>query len=961
LNFHTSSNAIHASGVSFYKNVGFIALRDTVYCQNEPAKTGETWLCWYGPNNKHVTIKLVLDDKNKPEQVPKPPADLRDSRVVFALISSEIKALEEIFKAEKYTYQNYEVRTGDSAIPSANHPPVTKLYVVDPMGNCLQFTNKSSPLSSNNKTFPLTSGVQPDLGKFAPVPPVEGGRKKKIGILTSGGDSQGMNAAVRSFARMAYVKGMEPYAVYDGYQGLVDNNMKKLGWSDVRGLLSLGGTVIGTARCAAFRTPEGRLQAAHNMIKNGIDALAVVGGDGSLTGADTFRREWTSLLQSLLKTNKITQDEAKTFQHLNIVGLVGSIDNDMSSTDWTIGCASALHRVIEAVDALESTALSHGRAFVVEVMGRHCGWLALMAAIACGADWLFVPERPMMVDDWESAMCAELSKLRDLGQRRLMIIVCEGAIDRNLKPIKAEYVREILAKQLRFDTRVTTLGHVQRGGSPCYFDRYLGTVQGVQAVEEILKATPESPSSMIGINNNEITTIDLMKAVELTHNVSAAIEKKDFARAMELRDPDFAPSYDGFVNITVPKQITSEGKAKGLRIGIMHIGAPAGGMNTATRIATLLALNKGHTPLAIYNGFAGLVNGDIKPLNWMDVHQWNARGGSELGTNRAQPTDLGLVAYQLQNHNIQSLIIIGGFEAYTSIYTLYNNRKQYPAFCIPMVHIPATISNNVPGSDYSLGSDTALNVIVDACDKIKQSASSSRKRVFVVEVHGGNVGYLATMGGLAGGATSTYIPEEGITLDLLKKDVDLLIRRYKDEGAVREGRVILRNEWVSPTYTTQIVCDILKAEGKGLFDSRTASLGHLQQGGAPSPIDRIRAVRFATLALNWIEKQASLVEEVPHTPVTSPVDEVSHKLTSAGRPPIYTLSKETACVLGIRAAKFVFTPVVDLLAETDTEKRRSINAWWMDYRPLVHTLSKYTLAEESTQSQESSSTKENVY
>ncbi|KAI9137879.1 phosphofructokinase-domain-containing protein [Paraphysoderma sedebokerense] len=752
-----------------------------------------------------------------------------------------------------------------------------------------------------------------------------------------------MNAAVRAIVRMAYVKGMEPFAVYDGYQGLVDNRMKKMNWDDVRGLLSLGGTSIGTARCAAFRQRDGRRQAVFNMVKNGIDALVVIGGDGSLTGADTFRREWPSLLEELVKDGKITVEEQQTYSHLNIVGLVGSIDNDMSSTDLTIGCITALHRTCESVDALESTALSHGRAFVVEVMGRHCGWLALMAAIASGADWLFVPERPMMMDDWETSMVNELKKLKDLGQRRLMIIVCEGALDRDLNPIKPDHVRDVIQTRLGYDTRVTTLGHVQRGGVPCFFDRYLGTVQGCKAVEEILKATPDTPSPMIGISNNQITSKPLMKAVELTHAVGKAIDKKDFATAMELRDPEFGPAYDNFMSITIPQTINPGKRISGLRIGIMHIGAPAGGMNAATRVATLYALNKGHTPLAIYNGFVGLVNGDVRPISWMDVNEWTKKGGSELGTNRGQPNDLGLVAYQLQKHNIQALLLIGGFEAYTALNTLYQHREKYPAFCVPMVHLPATISNNVPGTDYSLGSDTALNMIVDACDKIKLSASASRKRVFVVEVHGGNVGYLATMGGLAGGATSTYIPEEGITLDLLKKDIDLLIRRYKEEGTHHEGRVILRNEAVSSTYTTEVVSDILKAEGKGLFDSRTAILGHLQQGGVPSPLDRIRSTRLAILSLNWIEQHALRETDLPVTPLTSANDTEFSYHPKSSIPSVYTLSKDSACVIGIRGAKVVFTPVVDLLMETDMERRKSTHDWWMEYRPLVKVLAKYTV------------------
>ncbi|NWZ74542.1 PFKAM protein, partial [Acrocephalus arundinaceus] len=170
-----------------------------------------------------------------------------------------------------------------------------------------------------------------------------------------------------------------------------------------------GGTVIGSARCQDFRTREGRLRGARNLVKRGITNLCVIGGDGSLTGADTFRAEWGGLLAELLKTGAITAEEAQRSSHLNIVGMVGSIDNDFCGTDMTIGTDSALHRIMEIVDAITTTAQSHQRTFVLEVMGRHCGYLALITALACGADWVFIPESPPE-DDWEDHLCRRLTE-----------------------------------------------------------------------------------------------------------------------------------------------------------------------------------------------------------------------------------------------------------------------------------------------------------------------------------------------------------------------------------------------------------------------------------------------------------------------------------------------------------------------------------------------------------------------
>jgi 6-phosphofructokinase 1 len=205
------------------------------------------------------------------------------------------------------------------------------------------------------------------------------------------------------------------------------NYIKKAEWDDVRGYLPEGGTLIGTARCAAFRERAGRLAAAKNMVStiaksmvdkvadygqilNGIDALVVCGGDGSLTGADTFRTEWPGLLKELVEQKQLAQEQIQPFMQLNIVGLVGSIDNDMSLTDATIGCYSSLHRICDCIDSINDTAQSHQRAFIVEVMGRHCGWLALMAGISTGADFLFIPESPPK-REWKEEMCSIIKKV----------------------------------------------------------------------------------------------------------------------------------------------------------------------------------------------------------------------------------------------------------------------------------------------------------------------------------------------------------------------------------------------------------------------------------------------------------------------------------------------------------------------------------------------------------------------
>ena len=316
--------------------------------------------------------------------------------------------------------------------------------------------------------------------------------EKVIGVLTSGGDAPGMNAALRSVVRSGLRAGAKVFAIYEGYQGMVDggDQIRELAWTDVGGIMQRGGTMIGTARCAAFRTREGRLKAAKNLLERGIDRLVVIGGDGSLTGANLFRQEWAGLVAELVEKGEITQEVAEQHPSLAIVGLVGSIDNDFSGTDMTIGADTALHRITDALDQIGSTASSHQRTFVVEVMGRNCGYLALMSSLAGTAHWVFLPESPPETDDWETLMCEVLSAGRAAGRRHSMVVIAEGSRDRYGNPITSDRVCKVLEERLGEDARVTILGHIQRGGSPSAFDRWMSTLVGSAAVEDVLNASP---------------------------------------------------------------------------------------------------------------------------------------------------------------------------------------------------------------------------------------------------------------------------------------------------------------------------------------------------------------------------------------------------------------------------------------------------------------------------------------
>jgi 6-phosphofructokinase 1 len=730
-----------------------------------------------------------------------------------------------------------------------------------------------------------------------------------IAVLTSGGDAQGMNAAVRAVVRTALHHGRDVYAVYEGYRGMVEGGdlIRPLASDDVGGILHQGGTVIGTARSPEFRTREGRRRAALNLAKRGIDALVVIGGDGSLTGANLFRAEWTDHLEDLVAAGQLDREQADAHAHLRIVGMVGSIDNDMFGTDMTIGADTALHRITEAVDAILSTAASHQRTFVIEVMGRHCGYLALMSSLATGANWVLIPEHPPEGEGWERAMCEALAAGREIGRRQNLVVVAEGAQDRDGKPITADYVKDVLTDQLGEDTRITILGHVQRGGSPSAFDRYLSTILGYAAVERLLRMTPDAEPELVGIREHQVVFSPLMQAVEQTHEVAERIEANDYDTAMQMRGGSFGDSFETLRILTRAQPRPAEPGTKPLRLAVIHGGGPAPGMNTAVRVAVRLGRNAGHEMLAVRNGFRGLRDGEVETLDWMSVSGWVSHGGAELGTNRFVPDSDAFyaIAENLRRHRIDGLLMIGGWAGYEAAHALHSRRRDYPPFQLPIVCLPATINNDVPGTDISIGADTALNSIVTDVDKIKQSAVASR-RCFVVEVMGHDSGYLAMLGGMATGAEHVYLPEEGITLDDLQADVARLIADF--QRGKRLG-LIIRGEEAEQIYTTQFIHALFEKEGGDLFDVRDAILGHSQQGGNPSPFDRIQATRFAARCIEFLCTEA-------------------------------TASAPSSAFIGLQKGKLAFTDLARFPDLVEEHARRPREQFWLALRRLHDVMSR---------------------
>jgi len=671
---------------------------------------------------------------------------------------------------------------------------------------------------------------------------------RRIAVLTSGGDAQGMNAAVRAVVRAGIAFGAQVYGIRNGYQGAVDggDGIVPLSWEDVSGIQHKGGTVIGTARCLAFRERAGRRQAALHLAQHGIDRLVVIGGDGSLTGADQLAQEWPGLLAELVAAGSLDSDIAQSHPRLAIAGVVGSIDNDMVGTDMTIGADSALNRIVEAVDAISSTAASHQRTFVIEVMGRRCGYLALTAAIAGGCDFALIPEAPPAVG-WQDEMCDSLRRARSLGRRDSIILVAEGACDRSGTPITADDVRRELEERLGEQARVTILGHVQRGGTPSAFDRSMATMMGFDAASALLSARPEDGPQLIGIHRNRVRRTPLMRSVADNRAIATMLDTGRYDQALAARGDSYADLFGLLRALSHPSSASASNPA---RIAILHDGGLAPSMNAAVRAAVRLGHDRGHVMLGIPDGFAGLYAGRVRDLSLADVEGWSGLGGAELGTRRFDLRDehMYAVARTIEDHKIDALILIGGFAGYEKLHRLYLERTRFRSLGIPMVCVPATIDNNVPGSELAIGADTALNTIVGSIDRIKQSAMAAN-RCFVIETMGRRCGYLTQMAALSAGAEQAYLPESGIELHDLMTDVERMRDRFRRH---RSLFLTLRTEGADDRYSTETVSRIFAAEGEGLFDVRTVVLGHVQQGGDPSPFDRVLAARLASGAIDAV-------------------------------------------------------------------------------------------------------------
>ena len=729
----------------------------------------------------------------------------------------------------------------------------------------------------------------------------------RIGVLTSGGDAQGMNAAVRAVVRTALACGAQPYAIYEGWQGACTggDSIKKMEWSDVSSILAEGGTVIGTARSADFRTYEGRHRAAANLLEHGIDHLVVIGGDGSLSGTNEFRGEWAQHVAELAAEGVISAETAAAHPALIIVGLVGSIDNDMVGTDMTIGADTALHRILDAIDQLTSTAASHQRTFVVEVMGRHCGYLPLMAAVAGGADYVFTPEDPAG-PGWQDDLAEHLRLGREAGRRESIVLVAEGAHDRDGNELSTQLIADTIQERTGEDARVTILGHVQRGGTPSAYDRWMSTLLGYAAVQEILASTAEDEPVILGVRRNRITRVPLMKAVHDTRAVKDLIAAGDYAAAQASRGSSFSSMVGINQILSTPPQLTPEPTGESQRVAILHAGGLAPGMNTAARVAVRLGIARGWTMLGVEGSWSGLADDRVRELSWSDVEGWAFKGGAELGTKRDIPPveQFYALGRAIERNEIDALLVIGGMNAYLGVHAITSEKDRYPAFQIPILLIPASIDNNLPGCELAIGTDTAINNATWAIDRIKESAAAS-KRCFIAETMGRRCGYLTLMSALSSGAEYMYINEESPSLEQIAADAERMVASFKSG---RRLFLTLLNESASQYYDREFLADVFNAESEGIYDVRHQALGHMQQGGSPSPYDRLLATRLVARAFEQLVDQ-------------------------------FERGDRGAYYIGQVGAAMEARPVKNMFDDLDLVNRRPFHQWWLDLVPVQRIVS----------------------
>ncbi|KAI5186144.1 6-phosphofructokinase 1 [Nematocida homosporus] len=637
-------------------------------------------------------------------------------------------------------------------------------------------------------------------------------QRKTIAVLTSGGDAPGMNATIWAITRAASKTGASVMGIQNGFAGLLANRMIPLSEELTFQHMHLGGTFLQSAREPKFTEPSGPIEGAKVLKARNIDALIVIGGDGSMRGASVL---------------------AKTDPELTVVFVPATIDNDIPGTE-SLGAASALHRIVEAIDCIEPTMASHRRAFVLEVMGRDCGWLALTAGFATEAAYVFLPEYPQP-DGWEKTLATAVAKAGHCAH----VILAEGARYRSGKRITAGEVLKAL-EDLGLEARQVVLGHTQRGGAPCAADRVIAATLGVAAAEVALGSTPGAYA--LQINNGIERVVDLFTQVD---KCQAA------AHALGMIDGNIEKARGrGFVDIY---------KA------MMSTGAILTPNPSAIAVSTVGALGAGAAHIIKSLIFHAQTQG--KTVHNISTHPYFLR----RQPRRTQETDFVFLKEYIEANHPDTLILIGGLDAVAEA-------KKLEGLCPRIYVIPCTVSNNVPGTATTIGADTALDTITALCDNLKVGAN--RNVGYIVEVFGGACGYLSIAAALAVGAIDCYFPEETGVLKRLRRSVQLLDKHFETGSG---AQLIIRSNGSMKGICSETLARVLEADGSTKYSVRSCQLGHVQKGNLPTAGDRLKAARLALFAAQTTTPGLLIIGLSGQTPSALPIAQAQLEINPAKR------------------------------------------------------------------------------
>ena len=623
----------------------------------------------------------------------------------------------------------------------------------------------------------------------------------RVGILTSGGDAPGMNASIRAVIRAAERRDWEVFGIHDGFHGLLHGVPQRVDWTSPVWSLREGGTFLRSARSPEFvANVELRRESVRRLREDtGLDALIVIGGDGSMSGA--------------LEISRLG---------LRTIGVPGSIDNDIAGTDMSIGVDTALNTIVDAVDRLRDTIFSHSRVAVVEVMGRQTGYLATMAALACGADKVFVPEQmpgaPQVTHEELGATIELLAQRYEspYDRRGAILVVAEGASH------TSRYIEETFQQSERYhrEARATILGHLQRGGAPSAFDRLLGFRLGVHAVEALAEGIE---GQMVGLSGGSLVLNPLEAVLEGSREIRRGIPS-----------PNLQDSYELCRRLVEPPPMPGVGK-----VAILTSGLNVPGMNVAIRAFVREILQRRLVPVGVRSGFQGLsATEGLHDLTWQDVSMEKAlrSGGSLLGTS--EPRDLpslGTMAATLKGAQVRGLVVIGDSPGLKVAHDLYNHM----AGRMPVAFIPAAITGQVGSAAFSIGFDTALNTLVEFIDRAVDYGNAVGRPLVTQLVEPG-CDLLALACGLGGGAELAFTDQE--CPDVAKAMERL---RYAVASGIRSPYAII----ITSKAREGDIEAIREASKQGLgLDVVIDSPGYVMRGGRPSAFDRILATKLGTEA-----------------------------------------------------------------------------------------------------------------